>query len=166
MSPLPCASARTRSCRRRGRHVRHAGKHACMPACMPESICPALEQKPYRKSAYVWSSAYFHRPGLRISQKQRRLSVLQPTLPVHRHQKQIHSVRSHSGPKGSHEASNKRCTQTFPPRCQSFVPKRHRESQEDRIPGQAAITWAPRWNFQLNDLGGTYLFRAKEKTCL
>ena len=32
-------------------------------------------------------------------------------------QKQTHSVRSHSGPKGSHEASNKRCTQTFLLRC-------------------------------------------------
>ena len=70
MSPLPWASARMRSCRRRERHVRHAGKHA--------------EQKPYRKSASVWSSAYFPRPGIRIRQKQRRLSVLQPTS-VHRH---------------------------------------------------------------------------------
>ena len=46
--------------------------------------CVALEQKPYRKSASVWFSAYFPRPGLRIRQKQRRLSVLQPTS-VHRH---------------------------------------------------------------------------------
>ena len=128
MSALPCASARTRSCRRRGRHVRHAGKHAQL-----------WSRNPNRKSASVWSSAYFPRPGLRISRKQRRLSALQPTLPVHR-LPEAHPLRKESQrSKDSHEASNKRCPQTFLPRCQSSVPKRHRESQEDRIPRQAAI---------------------------
>ena len=80
MSPLPCASARPRSCRRRGRHVRHAGKHAQHWSRNP-TRCPVVQER-----ASVWSSAYFPRPGLRISRKQRRLSVLQPTLPVHQHE--------------------------------------------------------------------------------
>ena len=37
------------------------------------------------------------------------------------------------------------------------MPKRHRESQEDRTPGQAAITSAPRWNFHLKLVGGAYI---------
>ena len=67
-------------------------------------------------------------------------------------------MRSHSGPKGSYEASNKGWTEISLPRCQSSVPKRHRESQEDRTPGQAAITLAPHWNFHLTFylVWGTY----------
>ena len=59
-------------------------------------------------------------------------------------QKQTRSVRNYSGLKGSHEASNKRCTQYILAPVPNFCAKRHRESQEDRTPGQAAITWAPR----------------------
>ena len=43
-----------------------------------------------------------------------------------------------------------------------FCAQRHRESQEDRTPGQAAITSAPRWNFHLKLVGGTY-FEGVEK---
>ena len=145
MSPLLCTSARTRSCRRRGRHVRHAGKHAQLWSRNPTGKArPSGLQHISRvqDSASAESSAGS--------------PFCSPPFQSIGIQKQTHSVRSHRGPKGSHEASNKRCTQTFLPRCQSSVPKRHRESQEDCIPGQAATTWAPRWNFYLKNIGGTY----------
>ena len=151
MSPLPCASARMRSCRRRGRHVRHAGKHAQLWSTAVAGRNPTGKARPsgLQHISHVQDSA--------SDESNAGPPFCSPPFQSIGIQKQTHSVRSHSGPKGIHEASNKRCTQTFLPRCQSSVPKRHRESQEDCIPGQAANTSAPRWNLQLKNVGGTYL---------
>ena len=115
--------------------------------------CPALEQKPTGKAR---PSGLQHIPKSRTPHQPKAAPALRSAAPPSSpsaSKKQTHSVRSHSGLKDGHEASNKQCTQTFLPRCQSSVPKKHRESQEDRIPGQAAITGAPRWNFQIKRWG-------------